>query len=63
MRRLTLIGYLLLLALAFLLGLAGTIVASRVVLSRAARQKPALERPVEVPTMTPMKYRAPTVEC
>jgi hypothetical protein len=63
MARLSILGYLLLLAIAFAVGLLGTIAASQAVLSRASRQKPALEKPVQLPASPVRKDQRPTVEC
>ena len=63
MARLGILGYLLLLALAFAIGLVGTIAASQAVLVRAARQKPALEKPVQLPAAPVRKDQRPTTEC
>ena len=63
MARLGILGYLLLLALAFAMGLVGTVAASQAVLSRATRQKPALEKPVQLPASPVTKDGRPTIEC
>ena len=63
MARLSIIGYLLLLAFALAVGLVGTIAASQAVLSRATRQKPALEKPVQLPASPVAKDRRSTIEC
>ena len=63
MARLSIIFYVVLLAAAFVLGLVGTIAASQALLSGAARQKPALEKPVELPAKPVNKEERPTVEC
>jgi hypothetical protein len=53
--------YVVFLIAAFLAGLIGTLAASQAVLSRAPRQKPALERPVEL--RAPPAAAVATVEC
>jgi hypothetical protein len=63
MARIGILGYVLLLALAFALGLMGTIAASQAVLTRATRQKTTLEKPVQLPASPVRKDQRPTIEC
>lgn len=57
------LAYVVLLLLAFAVGLAGTIAASRLVLAAWEWTPPATERPASIPTAPPPRAVARTIEC
>ena len=57
------VGYLLLLLVAFVVGLFGTIAASRTLAASALDSLPALEQPAQAPIGAPESTAIPTIEC